>query len=426
MTGQRQVRRMPLGAFILGLLVLPLAAAGAQSPLTFDWDADLGTVNTLGNFGPGPSVDMEDSASVSFELEHGLGRGIMSYRLGGQIQYAPQRISAGAPTLSALTAYPLETGVSYELPPAPLLGFWLRAALGRLGLEEPTGLLLSNPMAVHESQLVDGFIVELRFSGFYGSLGAGYLGLLDRRVNRVRFTPQDLSEYADPSHYLAPPRGLAVLRLEAENLFAGQSFGLFGIGQKDLRDAPPTFDSWYAGAVVRGPISSGFRHASGLVMAVAVPSSAETGLALLLSSELAYRLPGNLLHEAWFSLLWASSAGGGLAAFPQLAGPPAGTDFAEALTDIVRIELGIDAALAIPPAIDPLRLAFTSRLLLRPGGQLPAGYSFTMAGPYVGTELELSTRFEPLLGLRFDLRAGTLITYSGILPYGRFEARVVL
>jgi hypothetical protein len=407
-------------------LILPLFDAHAQSPVTFEWQADLATANGVTDFGTGPEVDMMDSASVGFKLDHELGRGIMSYRLGGQIQYAPQRIAAGSPPFSALTAYPLETGLSYELPPPGLIGLWFRATLGRLGLEEPTGLLLEDPTAVHESQLVDGLLLEFRFHGYYGSLGVGYLGLLDRRLNRVRFTLQDDTELADSSQYFAPPRGLAVLRLEAEDLFAGQRVGLFGIGQKDFRGASPTFDSWYMGTVVSGPIAFGFRHTSSMVVAVTVTSPGTPGAGLLLDSKLAYRLPGDVLHEAWFSLLWASGEGGGLAAFPALAGPPVSMDFAVPLSDIVSIELGIDATLAIPPAVTPLRLAFTSQLLLEPSGQLPSNFSFRTAGPFVGTTLGLSARYEPIEGLRFDARAGMLITLSGVLPSVRLDGRVSL
>ncbi|MFI5367676.1 MAG: hypothetical protein ACHQ1F_01555 [Spirochaetia bacterium] len=421
-----RVPRLRQGIFLLVFIALPLVCVAGQAPVTFGWQANLDTVNTLSDPGTGPEVDMLDSASLGFTLDHALGRGIMSYRLGGQIQYAPQRIAAGAPAFSAITAYPVETGLSYELPPPSLIGLWFRATLGRLALEEPTGLLLEDPTAVHETQLSDGLLLEFRLHGLYGSLGAGYLGLLDRRLNRVRFTPQDFMELADSSQYFAPSRGLAVLRLEAEDLFGGQSVGLFGIGQKDFRGAPPTFDSWYMGTVVSGPIAFGFRHSTSVVAAIAVPSPGQPGLGILLASQVAYRLPGNLLHEAWFSLIWASSQGGGLTGFPQLAGPPVSVDFAVPLTDIVSIELGIDTTLALPPAVTPLRVAFTSQLLLEPSGQLPAGYSFRTAGPFVGTDLELSARYEPIEGLRFDARAGTLITLSGVLPTVRLEGMVTL
>ncbi len=422
----RKVPRLQSRFLILVLFVIPLFGAHAQSPVTFSWKADLATANTLSDLGDGPAVDMLDSASLGFELDHGLGRGIMSYRLGGQIQYAPQRIAAGAPAVSALTGYPLESGLSYELPPLNLLGLWFRAGLGRLDLEEPTGLLLDDPAAVHESQLVDGLLLEFRYHWFYGSLGAGYLGLLDRRLNRVRFTPQDFIELDDASQYFAPPRGLAVLRLEAEDLFAGQSFGLFGIGQKDFRDTGSKLDSWYAGTAVRGPIALGFRHTTSMVLAIVVPSPGTPGAGLLLSSQVAYRLPGNILHEAWFSLLWASSDGGGLAEFPALAGPAVSTGFPVPLSDIVRLELGIDTTFAVPPAVTPLGLAFTSQLLLKPSGQVPPGFSFRTAGSFMGTELGLTARYEPIQGLRFDARAGTLITLSGPFVSVRLEGRVSL
>ncbi len=135
----------------------------------------------------------------------------------------------------------------------------------------------------------------------------------------------------------------------------------------------------------------------------------------------------SFLHEAWFSALWASSAEGGtLAGFPALAGPPVSTGLQAALSDIVRLEMGLDSAFAAAPAGAALISAFAVRLLLRPSGLPLQGYSFAMAGPYVGTELELSARMEPVGGLRFQVRGGTLIAWAAVLPYVRLEAGAVL
>jgi len=408
------------------LLLLAALHAHAQAPLTFAWDASLQTLGTAADSGDGIAVDTQEALSLGLELSHGVGRGLMSYRLSGEVQYTPQRIAPGDQPLAALTAYPAVSGLVFELPSPQRIGLWFRAGLGRLALDEPAGLLLGDPDALVPAQLVDGVLLEFRFQGLYGSLGAGYLGLLDKRLNRVRVAPQDATELADSTVYFAPPRGLAVLRLEADGLFAGQRAGFFGIWQKDFRAAPPTFDSWYFEALVEGPIAHGFRHESTLVAAITVPSGSAPGVGLMIDELVAYRLPVSFLHEAWFSVLWASSPGSTLAGFPALAGPPVSTGLQAALSDIVRLELGLDASFASAPAGAALSSAFAVRILLRPSGQAVPGYSFALAGPYIATEIELSARLEPVDGLRFQARGGVLLASAAVLPYVRLSAGAVL
>jgi len=410
----------------LSLLLLSAISVDAQAPLTFGWDASIQTIGAVADSGAGPSVEMQDALSLGFELSHGAGRGLFSYRLSGEVQYTPQQIAPGDQPLAALTGYPGVSGITFELPAQKLIGLWFRAGLGRLALDEPAGLLLNDPAALVPAQLADGLLVEFRYRGFYGSLGAGYLGLLDKRLNRVRFTAQDAGELADSSVYFAPPRGLAVLRLEADELFAGQRAGFFGIWQKDFRAALPTFDSWYFETLVEGPITPGFRHESALAAAITVPSGSAPGVGLMIDELVAYRLPVSFLHEAWFSVLWASGPGSTLAGFPALAGPSVSTGLQAALSDIVRLELGLDSAFSAVPAGAAVSSAFAVRLLLRPSGLPLQGYSFAMQGPYVGTELELSARLEPVGGLRLQARAGALVAWAAILPYVRLEAGAVL
>ncbi len=84
------------------------AAAGlhAQAPLTFDWDASLQTIGSVADSGAGTSVEMQDAFSLGFELSHGAGRGLVSYRLSGEVQYTPQQIAPGDQPLAAITGYP--------------------------------------------------------------------------------------------------------------------------------------------------------------------------------------------------------------------------------------------------------------------------------------------------------------------------------
>ncbi len=421
----RPFSRSHLCASVL-LLSLAAAFAHAQAPLTFGWGASVQTIGTVASTGAGPAVDSQDAFSVKFELTHGAGPGLMSLQVSGQALYTPQRIASGAPPVSALTGYPTVSALIFELPPPRPVALWLRASAGRLVLDEPTGLLLDNPTALFPSQLADGLLFEARFKGFYGSIGAGYLGLLDKRLNRIRFTAQDDVELSDSSVYFAPPRGIAVLRLEADNLFAGQRVGLFGIGQKDFRTGFSTFDSWYVGLVASGPIVPAFRQESALVTAVAVPSDGSAGIGFLIREMVAWRIPVRFLHEAWFSVLWASSPGGSLAGFPALAGPPVSDSFSANLTDIVRLEVGIDAALPAAPAGAVLVPGFTTRLLLRPSGEQAPGYTFSLVGPYVGTELELSAGLSPLDGVRILARGGTLLAAGTVLPYVRLDAGIGL
>jgi hypothetical protein len=100
--------------------------------------------------------------------------------------------------------------------------------------------------------------------------------------------------------------------------------------------------------------------------------------------------------------------------------------FSAPLTDVVRLELGVDAALPAGPAGAVLVPGFTTRLILRPSGSQAPGYTFSLAGPYAGTELEISAGLSPLDGIRILGRGGTLIAAGAILPYVRLEAGIGL
>jgi hypothetical protein len=350
----------------------------------------------------------------------------MTYTLGAGFYYMPQRVPAGESRLEALLLYPSVVSIAWDLEPARLVDPWIHAALGRTDAKEPTGLLLENPLAAHPAQLMDGVSFEIRWKEFYAAAAAGYLGLLDKRINRIVFTAPDETELADTSHYAAPPRGLAILRLEANDLLLAQSLGLFGIWQKDFRPDPPQFDSWYIGATANGQIVPLLRQATSLVVAIGVPSTGSAGFGLLAASQIAYKLPGTLLHEAWFSVLWASSQGGGLAAFPALAGPPVSLAFDEPLSDVVKLELGADAVLPVTPRGAVLTPALAVRVLLVPSSMVPADLAFSFAGPYVGTEIETALEYVPIRGLAVSARVGGLIAVRGVLPSLRLDAGIQL
>ena len=394
--------------------------AFAEQPLTFDWTSEVALRGDFMDFGAGPVLSMTDAVGAGFELRHGLWGGAMSYGISGGFSYSPQKLAAGDPLITAFLAYPGKTAMAWETLEGRLYDPWFRAALGRQDAEEPTGLLFRNADAVTPFQLMDGLSAQLRYQWFFVEAQAGFIGLLDKRINRILLTPQDAVEQADMVTYAAPPRGLAILRLEARELLAGQSFGLFGVWQKDFRAAPPLLDSWYIGAAAQGRIVEKLRQESGAIVAITVPTPGEVGAGLLMAAEISYDLDIGPLRETWLSGRWGSGAGGGLEAFPALAGPPASTLLAVQLMDIVRIELGVEAELPVAPQGGTLNPGLAARLLLTPGGSTVHG--FAPAGAYLGTELELAVSYVPLMGLRADARTGVLLTAASALPFLILEA----
>ncbi|HVO39866.1 MAG TPA: hypothetical protein VMV03_12630 [Spirochaetia bacterium] len=422
-----------LGGTILAAAI-PGAVPAAAQPAVFEWAAALESAGTLIDHGVGPVLDSLDSLSASISVSHDLGPGTMTYTAGAGLFYMPQRLLPGQGRLDAFLVYPSAVSIAWDLEPARLVDPWFRVVLGRMEAREPSGLLLENPYA--PAQLLDGLSLEFRWKNLYAGIEAGYLGLLDKRINRIIFTLPDALELADTSHYGAPPRGLAILRLEADDLLVGQSVGLFGIWQKDFRQGPPQFDSWYIGALVNGPIVPLLRQASTVVVGISVPAGGSgsagmlpgitSGAGLLISSQVAYKLPGTLLHEAWFSVLWASSPGSGLQAFPALAGPPVSLAYTEPLSDVVKLELGADAVLPVTPTGAVLKPSLAVRLLLAPSSAVPSDLSFSSAGPYVGTEIETVLEYVPLRGFNVSAHAGGLIAVQGILPCLRLDAGIQL
>ena len=414
------------GWIVMAALALASGTVLHAQPVTLEWGAALEGLGSLMDTGAGPVVDSRDSLAADVSLSHQLGPGEMTYSAGADFFYVPQELLPGANAVDQVLVYPSQLAISWELDPARSHDAWMKASLGRMDAREPTGLLLENPFALHPLQLMDGMSFELRYQAFYVSASAGYLGLLDKRINRVLLTTTDFQELLDTSQYAAPPRGLAIVRLEAEQLLAGQSVGLLGIWQKDFRLSDPRFDSWYFGTMARGQILPFLRHVSSILVGVGVPSSGSATAGVLVSSELALKLPGALLHETWLSVLWASGPAGGLSAFPALAGPPVSLAFDQPLSDVVKLEVGADASLPVPPHGAILRPALATRLILVPSGTVPAGSMIPMSGPYVGTEIETDLRYRAISGFNVELRAGGLVTVSRLLPYVMLETGVKL
>lgn len=422
MTGPRRIA----GLVVVFAAILAVLPAPAEQAPVFDWEAGLETAAAFSDSGSGSVFGSRDRLTLSLRVTRGLWGGTLSAGIAGGLAYTPQEAGSGEPVSEALRVYPGPAGIAWESLPPWSVSPWFRASLGRIEAREPTNLLFYDPGALHPAQLMDGLEFEFRLRRFYAAAQTGYLGFLDRRLNRVLLSAADRAEYEDPSVYAAPRRLLSLVRLEAESPAFRQDAGIFGIWQKDFRPAPEGFDSWYFGLAVSGPVSGRVRHESCAVLSLSRPAAGGTGAGILAHVRAGYDLTGTPFTEAWFSALWASGGSGGLEAFPELAGPPVSLLYAEPASDVVRLELGIRAEPAVPPGGARLDAGLAARLILVPSGVLQGAYSFAPSGAYAGTELELSLGYQPLPGLRFSSRAGALLTPEGPLPGLRISAEVQL
>lgn len=411
-----------LSALALLLAAAPAASCAGQD-LSFGWDAGLSTRGAIADRTGEAELSARDIVSADLRLERAFPGGTLSLEAGADFIYAPQDVAALAPRSEAFLAYPAAFEAAWESAPGLASDPWFRIGLGRVGAREPSGLLLRDPDAPRPDQAMDGVVGQFRIGRLYASLGAGYLGLLDKRQNRVRATAADAADLSDPDRYWAPSRALAILRVEAERLFLGQDAGLFGIMQKDLAGGDGARDDWYVGAVARGPIAGRLRHSETAIVSISSPSGEAAYAGILSRTQLSYALPWKPLGEVRLAALWASGWGG---SFPSLAGPAASLVYDVPPEDLVAVELGTDASLAPPPRGARLDAALALRALFVPSGRVASGYSFETDGSFLGVETELDILYEPIFGFVLDGRGGFMATPGGLRPRASLEARIRL
>ncbi len=410
---------------IIAAALAALLGAGsiAAQGLAFDWDASVATSAFLADKGNDAELYSRDGLCLRASLDRRFAAGELAFMAEGAFAYAPQDVVAGAPRSDAFLLFPSALSASWESAQPLASDPWYRIAAGRIEAAEPSGLLFLDPDSLVPAQAMDGLEAELRLGRFYAALGSGYLGLLDKRQNRVRLSAGDEADLSDDGLYWAPRRLLAIARLEAEGLL-GQDLGLFGVFQKDFREAGQAFDSWYIGLAGRGRLVADLRHETAAIVSISLPSDAESGAGLLARALLAYDLPGAILGEARIAALWAGGFDGG--AFPNLAGPAASLVYDVAPEDLFSIELGAEASLPAAPRGADLGAGLALRVLAAPGGTVAAGYAIDTLGPYLGIELEAALSYEPVAGFDIRARGGFLAADGDFLPKLGLEARVSL
>lgn len=423
----RQLMIFPRNSLTAVLLFFCIIVHGysLDQPPTFEWEGSLKTQSDFYDYGEGLIVSMKDSLSFDLLLVHDLFGGEITYTLGTELFYAPQEDSSKKLS-DAFIPFPDNLAVSWEYIPEFISEPWIKTSLGRIEAKEPSGLLLRNRNALHPNQLIDGLDFEFRSNRFYIATEMGYLGLLDKRINRILLTQNDENESSNLNRYFAPRRSLVIIRTEAANLLIGQNFALFGIWQKDFRKDGPQFDSWYIGTKAAGELPYNLHYDTDFILSISVPSDSDTGAGILSSFNLVYGLPWRLFHETWFSLLWASGEGNHLKAFPALAGPDISPFFREPLSNVVKLSLGMDFNIPVPPKGAGLNPALELNMLFLPQGNESDEYLTLTAEPYLGTEILLSLEYLPIEGLSIGIQSGALFGTDNIVPGLQLEAKAEL
>ena len=384
-----------------------------------DWGLGMRHQSTSIDAGRGASIAAVDSVRLFGEIYQRAGRLSFTYRLGGGFAYSAQ-------LEREMALYPGRSGFELLRAPTTTGEAWFGSEIGRIALSDPFGVLFFNPEAREPQQLADGFQVHLRRRRAFASFSAGYLGWLDKSVNRVRMTAGERFDATKSGDPFVRPRGIAVGRIEVENLVHRQDAALMLAAQQDFGDRGGSLSSYYTGVFARGPaVLRDLHHRSVAIVAYSaadVPSLA--GASLLVRSRFAYMLPSWWVSSARFALTFASG-GEMLAPFPALAGPDVSVAFAEQLSDVVVLELGVDASYRVPPAEATLRPDVALRLIWVPSGTVTPLSKIEPDGGFGGFEIGPAVVYQPIRGLDVIARAGILFgkTQRTVI---RFEGRVAL
>ncbi len=401
-------RRRWFGAAVVGaaccLLVQPV---NAQSWFSFDWNVEIESALSGEDQSGAVEVRSDDAAVLRLSVEHSAGRGGLAYALAAAAYYSPQGLNLGTSAFGGneVVAGPVDLTVELDLPPRRYRGLHFSVAGGRLAFAEPSGLLLYNPEALVPAQRADGVRADFRYPRVYWSVGAGYLGLLDKRINRIRMSPPDGDDLLDPAVYTAPPRVLVVGVVEASSLFRRQDAGFTATAQFDARGGAEPVHTVYIGPTVGGPVIDGLRQRSSLILAVTPGADSGSAIALAGSHLLRYRIPVVIPANAWLRLEY-TSGGSVIGAFPALAGP--------APTDTVVGEVGAHIRATGFPAAGLWAADLALRIISAP------------TSGYEATEIELGVTHRPLADVGVRVDGGATIGQAGVRPFFSVAAEMAL
>jgi len=277
-------------------------------------------------------------------------------------------IAAGQATLSP---YRLDVGrAELDGSIASIVGpsSVLRWSVGRIELSDFSGFLLEG--------LYDGAQAELSLGNTTLNLAGAYTGFLYKNDALVSIDTDDAVVNGSSSTYFAPKHILSELGARWVEVLPGQDLGLEAWGQFDLESGTPT-NGFYLQPYIEGTIGRSLRWRGWVQYELSYDTSAHNALAAgLLARTSVPELVGLRLTG---SVIWASGASGGIAAFTPIKSGP--IDAATDLTFSDVLSAAFDAS--ISPG-QGLGIGFTGASLFRPNsyflgseGALNASFRFT-------------------------------------------------
>ncbi|TVR31951.1 MAG: hypothetical protein EA404_08790 [Spirochaetaceae bacterium] len=407
-------------AILVGIvLMLMQAAPGHAQFVGYDWALGLRHQSARVGDGEGGEFSSVDSLGASVEFYHQIGDTVLTYRGAVGAAYSAQRGIAFAPLPEDLIVYPGLTGVGVLRKPPIRAGAWLEAELGRLALDEPSGLLFSDTISIEPVQLADGMRVAWRWPGSDVAVTVAYLGLLDAAIDRI-------SAHPDPDQLPNSANAIALVTLGARELVAQQDGSLVLLARYDFAREMEREGSYFLGVVATGPIMHRVDQQTALIGALSTSDNPRLdGVSLLLSAQATYRPDTVWIGSLWSQLRYASG-GANLARFPELAGPNVGTAFAEKLSDIVSLELGAGHDLGVAPRGAVLSPELALRLFLVPSGEPTARTGVDPSGRFAGFEVSPSIRYHLIRGLDVASNAAFLFANDRVRSLIGFEGRISL
>jgi hypothetical protein len=425
------IRRGFTGVFLSGLLIIYLSTISVGNLhgqwLGIDWSAQSRHDYELVEVDDAPEIQSLDTLFLALSAVQQTPGPALRYRLSGGVGYSPQTGRISLDEGREVVVYPGPLGVEALWAPEGRGGRWVSGRLGRLEVTDGTGLLFENPRSLYPTQLLDGAGTAIRYPGWFGSLEVGYLGLLDKDLNRIRLSSEDVVDAADGDVYFGPKRLLGVINLQATSLFWGQDGGLIAVVQEDLGGSSERVSSYYLGPVARGPLIGDFSHAGGVVFAYTRATEADTsGVSLLTFWDLSYRVPIEQLNEAWLALRYASSDGDSLVRFPTLGGPSVGSVLRHPLSDVVSVELGTDAIYPVPPRGAVIVPSLSTAVFFVPSGDAAGGDAIEPSGTYGGFEVEIAADYRLQEDLSVTASAAWSFLDGAIRPAFRLLGRISL
>ncbi|MFP4431967.1 MAG: hypothetical protein ACOCW6_06345 [Spirochaetota bacterium] len=416
-------------AFVLLIALLSTVLIGSLDAqwLGVDWSAQSRHDYELVEVDDAPEIQSLDTLFLSLTAVQQTSGPALRYHLSGGIGYSPQTGRISLDEGREVVVYPGPLGVEALWDPEGRGGRWISGRLGRIEVTDGTGILFENPRGLYPTQLLDGAGAAVRYPGWFGSLEVGYLGLLDKDLNHIRLSPEDVVDAADGDTYFGPKRLLSVLNLQAGSLLWRQDGGLIAVLQEDLGGSSQDVSSYYLGPVVRGPLTAGFSHVGGVVVAYTRASQDDdSGVSLLAFWDLNYTVPIEQLNEAWIAVRYGSSDGSSLVRFPTLGGPAVGSVLRHPLSDVVSFEIGTDAVYPIPPNGAVIVPSLSTALLFVPSGDAGGSDAIEPSGTFGGFEVEVGADYRLQEDLSVAASAAWSFLDGAVRPAFRLLGRIAL